>query len=208
MPNTAEWGFTRKDLGGVSKQPIPAILLTYLEDNQSECIDVRFRRRYRGFHTKPMRRQEFWRHERRCATLKLYTGCHLFVGVDGHGHKTKVRKAGTRRDVIGHKDVRLLNVKTRNRSQSEETDSFEIPVCETGTMEVLQSLGCPVQLPSHYNGGSGRWSEVTYQFQSVGVILSNVLHDSPVLHPLRHSSELPFLHVPPNPDKLYDVGVR
>lgn len=26
------------------------------------------------------------------------------------------------------------------------TDSFEIPVCEIDTMQVLQTLGCPVQL--------------------------------------------------------------
>jgi len=35
-------------------------------------------------------------------------------------------------------------------------------VCETGIVEVLQTLGCPVQLLSRLSEGSGGGSEVTY----------------------------------------------
>ena len=50
-------------------------------------------------------------------------------------------------------------------------------------MEVLQTLGCPVQLLPPFSEGTGE-SEVTYQLQSVGMIISDVVHDVPVRHPL------------------------
>ena len=34
------------------------------------------------------------------------------------------------------------------------TNSFEVSMCEAGVMEILQTLGCPVQLLSHSNEGS------------------------------------------------------
>jgi hypothetical protein len=36
-----------------------------------------------------------------------------------------------------------------------DTDPFEVPVCEIDIVEVLQTLGCPVQLLSHLSEGSG-----------------------------------------------------
>ena len=37
-----------------------------------------------------------------------------------------------------------------------DTDPFEVPVCETDIVEVLQTLGCPVQLLLHLSeGGDG-----------------------------------------------------
>jgi len=57
-------------------------------------------------------------------------------------------------------------------------------VCETGTMEILQTLGRPMQLLSHFSDESGGRSEVTHQSQSVDVVNFNVVHDGPV-HPLR-----------------------
>jgi len=65
-----------------------------------------------------------------------------------------------------------------------DTDSFKIPVCEIGTMNVFQTLRRPVQLVPRFSEGSDGESEVTYQLQSVHVINSNVVHDVPVLHPL------------------------
>ena len=32
-----------------------------------------------------------------------------------------------------------------------DTYAFEVPVCETRPMEVLQTLGCPMQLLSQFN---------------------------------------------------------
>ena len=76
---------------------------------------------------------------------------------------------------------------------------------ETGTMKVLQTLGCPVQLLSRLSEGSSGESEVTYQFQSVCVIILEVLNDVPMRHPLRHYAELSFLHVPLNSSKCQNV---
>ena len=76
---------------------------------------------------------------------------------------------------------------------------------ETGTMKVLQTLGRPVQLLSRLSEGSSGGSEVTHQFQSVSVIVVDVLHDVPMRHPLRHYAELSFLHVPLNSSKCQDV---
>ena len=42
------------------------------------------------------------------------------------------------------------------------TNPFEVSVCENGTMEILQTLGCPVQLLSHSSEGSGGEIEFTY----------------------------------------------
>jgi hypothetical protein len=51
-------------------------------------------------------------------------------------------------------------------------------------MEVPQTLSRPVQLLLHFSGGCNGEGEVTYQFQSVDVIISYVLHDIPMRHPL------------------------
>ena len=44
--------------------------------------------------------------------------------------------------------------------------------------------------------------EVTYKFQSVGVILFDEVHDVSVGHPLRDSGELCFLHIAVNANKF------
>jgi len=80
-------------------------------------------------------------------------------------------------------------------------------VCETGVVEVLETLGCTVQLPPHFSEGCGGKSEATYKFQSVGVIVFNELHNIPTRHPLRHGCELAFLHVLLGPNELQDVRV-
>ena len=72
-------------------------------------------------------------------------------------------------------------------------------------MEVIQTPSCPVQLLSQFSERSWRKIEGTYEFQSVGVVLFDVLHDVPVVHPFRHGDELTFLHVPLNPNKSQDV---
>jgi len=68
--------------------------------------------------------------------------------------------------------------------KQKETDPFQVPVCETGAVEVFQTLCRPVQLPSHFSEGNDGESEVVYQFQSVDGIFLDVLHDVPVSHPL------------------------
>jgi len=78
-------------------------------------------------------------------------------------------------------------------------------VCETGTVEVLQTLSCPVQLLPPLSEGNGRESGVTYQLQPVDCILPDVLHDVPVSHPFRHRDKLAFLYVLLNAGKLQDV---
>ena len=88
------------------------------------------------------------------------------------------------------------------------TDPFEITVCEMDTMEVLQALGCPVQLSPMLSEGSGVGSEVTHQLQSVGAIVFNVLHNGPLQHPLGNGYELSFLRVFLDPDKFQDVRMR
>jgi len=65
-----------------------------------------------------------------------------------------------------------------------DTYPFEVPVRKVGIMEVLQALGRAVQLLSDFSEGSGGDSEGTHQFQSVGTIPVDILHDVPVHHPL------------------------
>ena len=67
---------------------------------------------------------------------------------------------------------------------TKDTDSFEIPVCETGAMEILQTLGCPVQLFPHFSEETSGKSDATYQLQPVYVIISYVVHDVAMGHPL------------------------
>ena len=78
-------------------------------------------------------------------------------------------------------------------------------MCEVLIVEVLQALSCIMQLLGHLNEGSDGDREATYQFQSVGVILSNVFHDGPMLHPFGNSGESTFVHVPIDTNKLHDV---
>ena len=66
------------------------------------------------------------------------------VRVEDRGGETEVREAGTRRDVVRHEDVRLLNFRKGLITKLGNTDPFEIPVYETSIMEVLQTLGCVV----------------------------------------------------------------
>jgi len=72
-------------------------------------------------------------------------------------------------------------------------------------MEVFQTPGRPLQLLPRSSEVSGGDSEATYQLQSVGVILFNVLHDSTMHHPLRHSDELSFPRIFLGPNKFQDV---
>jgi hypothetical protein len=65
-----------------------------------------------------------------------------------------------------------------------DTDPFEVPVCEIDIMEVLQTLGCPMQLLSHLSEGSGGGSKVTHQLQSVDRIIFDILCDVSMCHPL------------------------
>ena len=46
-------------------------------------------------------------------------------------------------------------------------------------MEVLQTLSCPMQLSLHFSAGGAGESEATCQFQSVGMIILDELHDVP-----------------------------
>ena len=46
---------------------------------------------------------------------------------------------------------------------------------------------------------------VKYQFHSIHGSFLNVFDDVSVRHPLRHSDELPVLHVPLNPNEFQDV---
>jgi len=55
---------------------------------------------------------------------------------------------------------------------------------KTDTVQVFQTLGCTVQLSLNLSRRSSREREVMHQFQSVGVILADVLHDVPMTHPL------------------------
>ena len=100
-----------------------------------------------------------------------------------------------------------MNLNNGSVAKWRETDPFEVPMCETGTMEVPQTLGCFVQLSSRFSDGSGGGSEAAYQLQPVGRIVFNVVHDIPVIHPLRHSDELSFPYVFLNPNKFQDVRV-
>jgi len=54
------------------------------------------------------------------------------------------------------------------------------------TVEVSQTPGCSVQLPPYFSDGNygNGGGVVTYQLEPVGGILSNVLHNIPVWHPL------------------------
>ena len=72
-------------------------------------------------------------------------------------------------------------------------------------MEVLQTLGYPMQLSPGFSNGNDGKGAVTYKLQPVGMILSDVFHDIPVRHPLRHSDELSFPHVPVNSSQTHDV---
>jgi len=77
------------------------------------------------------------------------------AGIGDRRHETEVRKAGTRRAVIGHEDIRLLHVKNGTVAKRRGTDAFEATVCKTDAVEIFQTLGCPIQLSSHFSKGSG-----------------------------------------------------
>ena len=102
----------------------------------------------------------------------------------GCGHKTEVREAGTGRDIVGYEDVRLSNFKKGSVTKLGDTDTFEIPVYEMSIVKVPQTLGRVVQLLSHFSGGSSREVKTTNQFQPIGAIIFDIVHDGPVRHPL------------------------
>jgi len=54
-----------------------------------------------------------------------------------------------RRGVVGHEDVLLLNVKQERSRSGKITHPFEVPVCETDTVEIRKALGYSVQLSPH-----------------------------------------------------------
>lgn len=82
--------------------------------------------------------------------------------VEDCGNKIEVREARAGRGFVRHEDVRLLGVRRGAVAKRRETDSSEVPMCEADTMQVLQTLGRPMQLSSHFSRTSGRGSEVTH----------------------------------------------
>jgi len=80
-------------------------------------------------------------------------------------------------------------------------------VCEAGIVDVLQTLCCAVQLSSLFSELCGGENETAYQLQPIGAIVLNVVHDTPMHHPLRRNNELPFFQIFLNPNKSQDVPV-
>ena len=91
----------------------------------------------------------------------MCTACHRLNRIEDHGHQTEVREASTRNGIVGDEDVRLRNVKKEPVAKRCDTDPFEVPVCKIGAVEVLQALGCSVQLLSRMSEGSGGKFDVT-----------------------------------------------
>ena len=83
-------------------------------------------------------------------------------------------------------DMRIFDYYTSKRVNRwwGNAHPFEVPVCDITLMEVLQTLGCAVQLLLGLSKGSGGESGLTYQLQPVGGMNFNVFHDATVLHPL------------------------
>jgi len=81
-------------------------------------------------------------------------------------------------------DCRMSNIKFGLVARRRDTYPLEVPVHKMGIMKVLQTLGRAVQLLLDFSEGGGGDSEVTHQFQSVGMIRVDVLHDVPAHHPL------------------------
>jgi len=81
----------------------------------------------------------------------MRTARQLLDRVDGNGHQPEVREAGTKRGVVGYEEVRLGSVKRGSIEKWINTDPFKVPVCETGVMEVPETLGCTVQLSPHFS---------------------------------------------------------
>ena len=55
-------------------------------------------------------------------------------------------------------DIRMLdylNVKNESVAKRRGTDAFEVPVCESGAVQIFQTLGRPIELSSRFSGGSG-----------------------------------------------------
>jgi len=71
----------------------------------------------------------------------------------------------------------------------------------------LRPWAAPPNYSQVLSEGNVRESEATYQLQSVNMIVFDVVHDSPVRHPLRHSDELPPLPILQNSNKVQDVRV-
>jgi len=68
--DVTEWDVARKDLKNVYiKRQVPAVLLAYLEDDQSKCVDVCLRRGYRVIPAILLRYHEFWSHKRHGVTV-------------------------------------------------------------------------------------------------------------------------------------------
>ena len=130
-----------RTLDNVSKRPTPAILLAYLKDNHSKCVDVRLRC---GFgDTGRTRHQEFWRHEHRCAAPQLCTTCHRVVRVVNSGNRTEVREACTKRGVVGHDDVRLVNVKKESVAKEETPTPFRFPCATSESWRYFRPWAAP-----------------------------------------------------------------
>ena len=128
------------------------ILLVYLKDNQPKCVYVRLCGRFCAFPTKLFGYQEFRRHELHRTALCLCTARRVLFRAEDRGNEIEICEAGTRRGTVGHEDIRLLNVKNESVTKRRNTDPFEVTVCEVDTVEILETLGCVVQLPSSFSG--------------------------------------------------------
>ena len=71
-----------------------------------------------------------------------------------------------------------------NHFESKGTDTFEVPVRETNTVKILETLSCVVQLPLHFSRKSGREMAITHQIQSIDGVFLDIFGDIPMLHPL------------------------
>ena len=87
------------------------------------------------------------------------------------------------------------------------TNPFEVSMYETGTVNILQALSCPVQLLVTTQLKKWEENEVTYELQSVDGILLDVLHNVPVLHPFGNSDKFSIFHISVDAYEIQDVWV-
>ena len=90
--NTTEWCSSGKDLGDVKKWLTPAILVTYLENNRYERVDICLQPGYLILKTKLRKDQVFRRHECRRSALQISTRWQLVTRVEDHSHRAEIRE--------------------------------------------------------------------------------------------------------------------
>ena len=130
------------------------------------------------------------------------------IRVEDHHRRPEIGEAGSRRYLIVYEDVCLLNISPRDRSKQQgSTDAFEVTMNKIHIMNVPETLGHAVQLhfmrPDELKYEEGK----CYQFQPIGVIRSDILHDVSTCHQFRDCRKMAGIEISQDAEELQDIWV-